>query len=152
MHDGFGDVTRDRDMVGNSLVALAKSPQEQVLSLLLTSSFLKDKRLHANLAHLSGLVEHSPAISYVDYLRLRYLAKEIPGMEDLVSPARMRDAFDSPHGAERWRASFEEFRLDHLREFEEAMAARPDLFALEWPDDREFTEIPIEEVNSKKKN
>jgi len=152
MHDGFGDMTRDRDTVGNSLVALSESPEEQVLSLLLTSSFLKDKRLQANLAQLSGLVEHSPAVSYEDYLRLRYLAKEIPGMEDLVSPARMRDAFDSPQGAERWRASFEEFRLDHLREFDEAMAARPDLFTLDWPESREFTEIPIEEVKTKKKN
>jgi hypothetical protein len=152
MHDGFGDMTRDRDTVGNSLVALSESPEEQVLSLLLTSSFLKDKRLQANLAQLSGLVEHSPAVSYEDYLRLRYLAKEIPGMEDLVSPARMRDAFDSPQGAERWRASFEEFRLDHLREFDEAMAARPDLFTLDWPEGREFTEIPIEEVKTKKKN
>ena len=152
MHDGFGDMTRDRDTVGNSLVALSESPEEQVLSLLLTSSFLKDKRLQANLAQLSGLVEHSPAVSYEDYLRLRYLAKEIPGMEDLVSPARMRDAFDSPQGAERWRASFEEFRLDHLREFDEAIAARPDLFTLDWPEGREFTEIPIEEVKTKKKN
>jgi hypothetical protein len=152
MHDGADEVTRDRGTVGNSLVALAESPEEQVLSLLLTSSFLKDDRIQASLSHLNGMVTHSPAISYEDYLRLRYLAKEVPGMEDLVTPTRMRDAFDSPQGAERWRASFEEFRLAHLAEFEEAMAARPDLFALKWPGDEDYLEIMIEEVNSKKKN
>ncbi|MGA2294792.1 MAG: hypothetical protein ABSG24_06155 [Acidimicrobiales bacterium] len=152
MHDGFGEVTRDRDTVGSSLVALAESPEEQVLSLLLTSSFLKDDRIRTSLSHLNGMITHSPAISYEDYLRLRYLAKEVPGMEDLVNPSRMRDAFDSPEGAERWRASFEEFRQNHLAEFEEAMAARPDLFALKWPGGEDFLEIMMEEEKSKKKN
>jgi hypothetical protein len=152
MHDGFGGTSRDRDTVGNSLVALSESPEEQVLSLLLTSSFLKDVRIRASLPHSDGVVVNSPAVSYEDYLRLRYLAKEIPGLEDLVTPKRMREAFDSPDGAERWRASFEEFRLEHFEEFEEAMAARPDLFGLRWREDEEFEEIVIEEVNSKKKN
>jgi hypothetical protein len=64
----------------------------------------------------------------------------------------MREAFDSPEGAERWRESFEEFRLEHFQEFEVAMAARPDLFGLRWPDDEEFEEITVKEVKSKKKN
>jgi hypothetical protein len=152
VHDGFGGTSRDRDTVGHSLVALSESPEEQVLSLLLTSSFLKHDRIRASLPLYDGLVVHSPAVSYDDYLRLRYLAQEVPGMEDLVNPSRMREAFDSPEGAERWRASFEEFRLGHLQEFEEAMAARPDLFALRWSESEEFEENIIEEVNSKKKN
>jgi hypothetical protein len=152
MHDGFGGTSRDRDTVGNSLVALAENPEEQVLSLLLTSSFLKDERIRASLPQSDGLVINSPAVSYEDYLRLRYLAREIPGLADLISPSRMREAFDTPEGAERWRESFEEFRLMHFQEFEEAMAARPDLFGLRWPPDEEFEENKVKEVKSKKKN
>ena len=151
MHDGVG-ATRDRDTVGTSLVNLSESPEEQVLCLLLTSSFLKDGRIRASLPDTGQLMIHSPAVSYGDYLRLRYLAKEVPGMDALVSPSQMRDAFDSPDGAESWRASFEEFRLEHLEEIEEAMADRPDLFGLKWPDGEEIEEEPDEEVNSKKKN
>jgi hypothetical protein len=152
MHDGFGGTSRDRDTVGNSLVALSESPEEQVLSLLLTSSFLKDDRIRASLPHADGLVINAPAVSYEDHLRLRYLAGEIPGLADLISPSRMRVAFDSPEGAERWRESFEEFRLEHSQEFEEAMAARPDLFGLRWREDGEFEENIQKEVKSKKKN
>ncbi len=151
MHDGVG-ATRDRDTVGTNLVNLSESPEEQVLCLLLTSSFLKDGRIRASVPDTSQLVIHSPAVSYGDYLRLRYLAKEVPGMDALVSPSQMRGAFDSPEGAESWRASFEEFRLEHLEEIEEAMADRPDLFGLKWPDGEEIEEEPDEEVNSKKKN
>jgi hypothetical protein len=152
MHDSFGATVRDRNTVGTNLVALSESPEEQVLCLLLTSSFLRDGRIRASLPDTNGLVIHSPAVSYEDYLRLRYLAKEVPGMDALVSPSQMRDAFDSPEGAESWRASFEEFRLAHLDEIEEAMADRPDLFGLKWSDDEEIEEDPDEEVNSKKKN
>lgn len=152
MHDGFGGTSRDRDTVGNSLVALSESPEEQVLSLLLTSSFLKDERIRASLPQSDGLIVNAPAVSYEDYRRLRYLAKEIPGLDHLISPSRMREAFDSPEGAERWRENFEEFRLEHFQEFEVAMAARPDLFGLRWPDDEEFEEITVKEVKSKKKN
>ena len=152
MHDGFGGASRDRDTVGDNLVALSESPEEQVLSLLLTSSFLKDGRIRASIPDTGRLVIHSPAISYEDYLRLRYLAKEVPGMEVLVSPSSMRAAFDSPEGADLWRARFDEFRLEHFEEIEEAMADRPDLFALHWPDLEEFEENIEEEVNSKKKN
>lgn len=152
MHDGFAGTTRDRDTVGNNLVALSESPEEQVLSLLLTSSFLKDGRIRASIPRTDRLVIHSPAVSYEDYLRLRYLAKEVPGMEDVVNPTRMRDAFDSPEGAQLWRTSFEEFRLEHLTEIEEAMADRPDLFEFEWPEEEEPEENKEKEVNSKKKN
>jgi hypothetical protein len=152
VHDGSADASKDRDSVGNNLVALAENPEEQVLSVLLTSSFLKDDRIRTSLPLVEGVVTHSPAISYEDYLRLRYLAKEVPGMEDLVSPSRMREAFDSPEGAEAWRASFEEFRQEHLQEFETAMADRPDLFGIRWREREVLEEIDEEEVNSKKKN
>ena len=72
-------------------------------------------------------------------------------MEELVSPSSMRAAFDSPEGAERWRARFDEFRLEHFEAIEEAMADRPDLFALHWSELEEFEENIEEEVNSKKK-
>jgi hypothetical protein len=152
MHDGFGGTSRDRDTVGNSLVALSESPEEQVLSLLLTSSFLKDEKIRASLPQSEGLVINAPAVSYEDFLRLRYLASEIAGLEHLISRSRMREAFDSPEGAERWRESFEEFRVEHFKEFEVAMAARPDLFGLRWPEDEEFEENNVKEVKSKKKN
>jgi hypothetical protein len=152
MHDGFGGTSRDRDTVGNNLVALSESPEEQVLSLLLTSSFLKDERIRAGLPQSDGLVINAPAVSYEDFLRLRYLAREIPGLAHLMTPSRMREAFDTSEGAERWRESFEEFRLEHFQEFEEAMAARPDLFGLRWSEGQEFEETIEKEVNSKKKN
>ena len=152
MHDGFGGTTRDRDTVGHNLVALSESPEEQVLCLLLTSSFLKDGRIRSSIPDTDRLMIHSPAVSYEDYLRLRYLAKEVPGMEDVVNPSRLRDAFDSPEGAAIWRASFEEFRLEHLSEIEEAMADRPDLFEIRWPEEEEPKENIEKDVNSKKKN
>jgi hypothetical protein len=152
MHDGFGGTTRDRDTVGHNLVALSESPEEQVLCLLLTSSFLKDGRIRSSIPDTDRLMIHSPAVSYEDYLRLRYLAKEVPGMQDVVNPSRLRDAFDSPEGAAIWRASFEEFRLEHLSEIEEAMADRPDLFEIRWTEEEEPGENIEKDVNSKKKN
>jgi hypothetical protein len=149
--DGYGPSGRVRDNVSKSLVALSESPEEQVLSLLLTSSFLKDDRIRANLPDFEALVYHSPAISYHDYLRLRYLVKEIPDLESLMNPARIREAFDSPASAERWRESFEHLLLALVEEFGVAMAKRPDLFGDEPPREDETAKNSGKKDKSKKK-
>ena len=128
MDDGYGGTGRGGDTVGKSLMVLSESPEEQVLSLLLTTSFLQDERIRENLPVFDALLINTPAISFQDFLRLTYLASEIPALRELISVSRIRDAFDSPEGAERWRARFEEFRLQNLGEIELAMAKRPDLF------------------------
>jgi hypothetical protein len=135
--------------VGKSLIAMAESSEEQVLSLLLTSSFLKDDRVRESLPDLTPPVATQPAISFLDFLRLRYLAVEVPGFVTLITPSLVREAFASPEGADRWRASFDEYWLSHFFELQEAMALRPDLFA-EEPLEPE-PEVKIE-VEAKKKN
>jgi len=76
MHDG--SVARVAIAIRSATVwCTSESPEEQVLSLLLTSSFLKDVRIRASLPTLT-CCRQLPAVSYEDYLRLRYLAKEIP--------------------------------------------------------------------------
>ena len=129
MNDLFGGVGQGRDTAGTSLVAMSDSPEEQVLSLLLSSSLLKHKRIRKNLPDIEVSSVLSAAVSFRDYLRLRFLVREVDGMDKLVTPRRMRNAFESPEGAERWRASFEEFLLDNLAEIEMLMEDRPDLFA-----------------------
>jgi hypothetical protein len=145
----FGGSGHGRDNVGKSLIAMSESTEEQVLALLLTSSFLKDDRVRASLPELAPPAPAKPVISFLDFLRLRYLAAEVPGLESLMSPALVRDAFSSPEGAERWRARFDEYWLSHFFELQEAMALRPDLFA-EEPLEPEPEEQ--KEVESKKKN
>jgi hypothetical protein len=129
MNDLFGGVGQGRDTAGTSLVAMSDSPEEQVLSLLLSSSLLKHKRIRKNLPKIEVSSVLSAPVSFPDYLRLRFLVREVDGMDKLVTPRRMRNAFESPEGAERWRASFEEFLLDNLTEIENLMEDRPDLFA-----------------------
>ncbi len=151
MHDGDAGAGRGHDTVGKNLVALSESPEEQVLSLLLTSSFLKDDRIRESIPEFETLVIHAPAISYLDYLRIRFLAREVPGMGQLVAPSRIREAFESFEGAEQWRASFEVFRLDHLKEFEVAMASRPELFGEQPPSIEEPMTDGDDEDSTKKK-
>jgi hypothetical protein len=145
----FGGSGHGRDNVGKSLIAMAESSEEQVLSLLLTSSFLKDDRVRESLPELTPPIAAQPVISFHDFLRLRYLAAEVPGFVSLITPALVREAFASPEGAERWRSHFDEYWLSHFFELQEAMSLRPDLFAeapLEPDEEIEF------EVKAKKKN
>jgi hypothetical protein len=145
----FGGSGHGRDNVGKSLITMAENSEEQVLSLLLTSSFLKDDRVREALPEITSVSAAPPTISFLDFLRLRFLAIEVPGFAALVAPALVREAFATPEGAERWHARFDEYWLSHFLELEEAMALRPDLFAEEplEPDE----EIKIE-VETKKKN
>ena len=145
----FGGSGHGRDNVGKSLITMAENAEEQVLSLLLTSSFLKDDRVREALPEIGAAPAAAPTISFLDFLRLRYLAIEVPGFVALLAPASIRDAFASPEGAERWHARFDEYCMSHVLEIEEAMALRPDLFAeapLKPDAEPEF------EVESKKKN
>ena len=119
------------------------------MTLLLTSSFLKDDRVREALPEMVPAPALAPSISFLDFLRLRYLAIEVPGFVELLAPALVREAFATPEGAERWHARFGEYWLSHFFELQEAMALRPDLFA----------EVPLEpdeeieiEVEAKKKN
>jgi hypothetical protein len=133
MNDLFGGAVAGRDTAGKSLVAMSDSPEEQVLSLLLSSSLLKHKRIRKNLPHIEASSVLAPAVSFQDFLRLRYLVREVEDMQKLVTPRRMRNAFESPEGAERWRAGFEEFLLANLEEIEGLMEGRPDLFGAPPP-------------------
>jgi hypothetical protein len=145
----FGGSGHGRDNVGKSLITMAENAEDQVLALLLTSSFLKDDGVRGALPDITPVTAPPPAISFLDFLRLRFLAIEVPGFVALLAPALVREAFASPEGAQRWQARFDEYWLSHFFELQEAMALRPDLFAeapLE-PDE----EIKIE-VEAKKKN
>lgn len=145
----FGGSGHGRDNVGKSLITMAENSDEQVLAMLLTSSFLKDDRVREALPEMTAVTAVSPTISFLDFLRLRYLAIEVPGFVALLAPALVREAFATPEGAERWHARFDEYWLSHFFELEEAMALRPDLFAEEPLEPDEEVEILVE---TKKKN
>lgn len=149
VHEVFGGSGHGRDNVGKSLITMAENAEEQVLALLLTASFLQDDRVREALADITPAPPTSPAISFLDFLRLRYLVVEVPGLVELMAPASVRDAFASPEGAERWHARFDEYWMSHVFELQEAMALRPDLFAEAPLEMDEETEIELE---SKKKN
>ena len=145
----FGGAGQVRDNVGKSLITMAENSEEQVLALLLTSSFLKDDRVRGALTELSSAPAVPPAISFLDFRRLRYLAGEVPSLAALLVPAAVREAFASPEGADRWRSGFNEYWMSHALELQEAMTLRPDLFAEEPDEPDDVMEI---EVESKKKN
>jgi hypothetical protein len=145
----FGGSGHGRDNVGKSLITMAENSDDQVLALLLTSSFLKDDRVQEALPHITAVTAVPPTISFLDFLRLRYLAIEVPGFVALLAPALVREAFATPEGAERWHARFDEYWLSHFFDLQEAMALRPDLFAEAPLEPDEETEI---EVEAKKKN
>jgi hypothetical protein len=145
----FGGSGHGRDNVGKSLITMAENSEEQVLALLLTSSFLKDDQVREALPEITAVTAPPPTISFLDFLRLRYLAIEVPGFVTLLAPALVREAFASPEGAERWHARFDEYWVNHFFELEEAMALRPDLFAEAPLEPDEEIEI---EVETKKKN
>jgi hypothetical protein len=128
---------------------MSDNSEEQVLSLLLTSAFLKDDRVQEVLPEMTSPPPRAPAISFLDFLRLRYLAVEVPGFVALLAPALVREAFATPEGAERWHARFDEYWMSHFFELQEAMALRPDLFAEEPLEPDAEPEIQVE---YKKKN
>lgn len=131
----FGGSGRGRENIGKSLIGVSESPDEQVLALLLTSAFLRDELVREGLPDFEPLAIHLPAVTFGDFVRLRYLAGELEGLSVLLAPERMRDAFGTPEGAQRWRASLEGFFHDHILEIEEVMGRRPDLFEESPPDD-----------------
>jgi len=145
----FGGSGQGRDNVGKSLITMAENSEEQVLALLLTSSFLKDDRVRDALSELSSAPVIPPPISYLDFRRLRYLAGEVPSLAALLVPAAVHEAFASPEGADRWRVGFNEYWMSHALELQEAMALRPDLFVEEPVEPDDVIEI---EVETKKKN
>jgi hypothetical protein len=148
----FGGSGHGRDNVGKSLITMSENSEDQVLALLLTSSFLKDDRVRGALPEGAAVTAVAPTISFLDFLRLRYLAIEVPGFVSLLAPALVREAFATPEGAERWHARFDEYWLSHFFELEEAMALRPDLFA-EEPLEPLEPDVEVEfEVETKKKN
>jgi len=71
---GFGGSGHGRDNVGKSLITMAENSEDQVLALLLTSSFLKDDRVREALPEMTPVPTTPAAISFLDFLRLRYLA------------------------------------------------------------------------------
>ncbi len=152
----FGGSGHGRDNVGKSLITMAENSEEQVLAVLLTSSLLKDDRVREALAEIVATPPTHPAISFLDYRRLRYLADEVPSLADLLTPTYVAAAFASAGGEDRWRVGFNEYFVRHFVELQEAMALRPDLFA-ETPEVSEtgppetVEEVPVE-VESKKKN
>ncbi|MEO9180527.1 MAG: hypothetical protein ABI298_02630, partial [Acidimicrobiales bacterium] len=93
VQDAFGGSGHGRDNVGKSLITMSESSEEQVLALLLTSTFLKDDRVRENLPELTATMVQPPTISFLDFLRLRYLAIEVPGFVSLLAPALVREAF-----------------------------------------------------------
>ncbi len=149
--DVFGGSGRGRDNVGKSLIGLNDSPDEQVLSLLLTSQFLRDTRVRASLPPIEAVSVEAPVVTFRDFLRLRFIEIEVPDLSALIGEEQMRVAFGSSDGARRWRIRFDEFLLQHELELDDAKDRRPDLFGESPPpdDDEETTE---EIVTAKKKN
>jgi hypothetical protein len=144
----FGGSGRGRDNIGKSLTGVSESPDEQVLSLMLTSAFLREEVVRAELPEFEPLAAHLPAVTFADFLRLRYLAGEVAGLVLLLEPDRLKDAFASTEGAEQWRADLEGFLHDHILEVEEAMDRRRDLFDQCPPD---FGGAEAEESSNRKK-
>ena len=144
----FGGSGRGRDNIGKSLAGVSESPDEQVLSLLLTSAFLRDDVARAQLPQFEPLTAHLPAVKFADFLRLRYLAGEVASLDLLLAPERMKNAFDSTEGAEKWRADLEAFLHDHILEVEEAIDHRRDFFSEPPPD---FGGGEVEEKGNRKK-
>lgn len=145
----FGGSGHGRDNVGKSLITMAENSEEQVLALLLTSSCLKDDRVRQALPDVPFSRAVPPAISFLDFVRLRYLALEVPDFAALLSPSGRQEAFASLGGAERWRARFDEYWMSHDVKLHDAMALRPDLFAEPPLETEEESEI---EVDVKKKS
>ena len=147
----FGGSGHGRDNVGKSLITMAENSDEQVLALLLTSSFLKDDGVRGVLPDVTPVTAAPPAIPFLDFLRLRFLAVEVPGFVALLAPALVRDAFATPEGALRWHARFDEYWLSHFFDLQEAMALRPDLFAEAplIPDEETEFEVEVKKKNLK---
>lgn len=137
----FGGVGHGRDNVGKSLVSMSESTEEQVISLLLTSSFMKDERVREGLPVFLPWTTSRAPISFSDFQRLCYLAVEVPGIAPALAPDMIREAFASPEGAVRWRENFNELWFNHFFEIQEVMALRPDL----------FEESPLEEPKVEEK-
>ena len=128
LQDVYGGVGRGRDNIGKSLVALSQSPDEQVLALLLTSSILDLNEAPDCLGPIEPVARPELSISYRDFVRLRFLAEQIPALNDLLEPSLVARAFESSDGAREWHAKFEVFRMTHQIEIEDAMDLDPLLF------------------------
>lgn len=146
--EGYDGAGRRRDPQAESLLAMTEGADEQVLALLLATSFIRASSLRDIVGDLEPLRVYVPAVSFQDYLRLRYLANVVPGVEVMLQTSG-KEAFESPEAAQAWRSSWDAFRSLHGDEFAAAMALRPDLFGGP-PDEREVGEDE-RKVESKKK-
>lgn len=139
MGEVYGGTGRGYGLIGRVFKTLTDDADEQVMCLLLVSLLLRDPDLRENLPEFEKNMIHFNGVTYPDYQRLRYLANVVPGVRKLMTPSRLRAAFESPEGAEKLRVSFVEFRFHNAKELGEAFALRPDLFEDVMPNPEELT-------------
>ena len=102
----FGGSGHGRDNVGKSLITMAENSEEQVLALLLTSSFLKDDRVREALPAIESRSRprHRRSRSWISCDCAIWRSKCRASWR-CWRPALVREAFASPDGAERWHAT-----------------------------------------------
>ncbi len=130
----LADASGSRAREGTAALAgWAQNPDEQVLALLLTAALVRDERARAALPAAPAPVPEAPALTYRDFVRLRFLGEFVPGVAELLSPERGRRLQGDPEAAGAWRMEFEALRLELAEEFAWAVGEWPELFDLAPP-------------------
>ena len=94
----FGGSGHGRDNVGKSLITMAENSEEQVLALLLTSSFLKDDRVREALPAIPVTGRTSRQFRFWTSCACDTSPIEVPGFVSLLAPGSVREAFGRPRG------------------------------------------------------
>jgi hypothetical protein len=118
---GFG-------FVGRAVQRLLDDPKRQVAIVVMFHSLRNDPELGKNLNTLRDSMQQWSTESYQDWIRLRFLADAVPGMDSVLSPLRVREAFKTQHGWERLNRATAAFRDQHAEEIDAVIAAHPELF------------------------
>jgi hypothetical protein len=118
---GFG-------FAGRAVQRLVDDPKRQVAIVVLFHAFRNDPELSENLHILRDSMRDWSTESYQDWKRLRFLAEEVPELDSVVSPLRMREAFRTQQGWERLNKAIAAFRAQHAEEIDCVISAHPELF------------------------
>lgn len=152
VQDVFTSSARGRENVGRNLVVMADSPNEQILSVLLTATYLRSHPNEIDAVADDVILEHQPAVSFGDHRRLLYLAQVVPQLSALLGPERVSDVFHSGESAIAWREEFYRLQHEYLIEFELASDLESELFDDDSPpgddDDEDYWVISKKKILS----
>jgi hypothetical protein len=110
---------------------LLRDPEHQAFLLLLFHAFSADPQMADGLKTMQPTLDTWNREGYQSWRRLRFLASEVPALENALRPKYFAAALRSKSGADAHLARIRAVRAGHASEIDAVIAANPEVFPLD---------------------